>query len=126
MADRTFVWHMDTLTGDGTNQGPSYILDQDYALPGMVRLYAKRAAGNDDLRVDIKANGVSIFEAGRGPMLQKGRQLEEEYDSFLDTIRRLDRYSVLTCDVTNSGGASGITVSLELDAAESEGAYQSS
>ena len=132
MPDRIFIWHLDELTGDGTNQGPSYVLDQDYALPGVVRLYAKRAAGKDSLRVDIKADGVSIFEAAIGnglasvPSIQKGRQIEENWDSFKDTIRRLDRYAVLTLDVLDSGGASGITVSLELDAAASGGAYQRS
>ena len=40
MADRIFVWSIDTITGDGTSQGPAYVLDQDYALPGVVRLYA--------------------------------------------------------------------------------------
>lgn len=132
MADRIFVWSLDTISGDGTGQGPSYVLDQDYALPGKVRLYAKRAPGYNSLRVDIKADGVSIFNAAirsasaSVPSLQKGQQLEEDWDSFLDSIRRLDRYSVLTCDVLDSGGASGITVSLELEAAVSSGAEQAS
>lgn len=123
MVDRIFVWHFDSLTGDGTGQGPAFILDQDYALPGVVRLHAKRAAGYDSLQVDIKADGVSIFPAGSVPSIQKGRTIEEHWDSFLDTIRRLDRYSVLTCDVLDTGGASGITIALELEAAASEGAY---
>lgn len=132
MADRYFVWHINRMEGSGTNQGPAYVLDRDYALPGKVRLYARNAPGYSSLRVDIKADGVSLFEAAVGnypssvPSIQKGRNIEEEWDSFKDSLRRIDRYAVLTCDVLDSGGAGDITVTLELDAAESEGAYQRS
>lgn len=127
-ADRIFVWHMATLTGDGTGQGPAYVLDNDYELPGIVRLYARRAPGYNSLRVDIKADGVSIFNSAvRGqlasvPSIQKGRNIEEEWDSFRDTILRLDKFTVLTCDVLDSGGAGDITVMLELAKADSDGA----
>lgn len=127
MASRILIWHLEELTGDGTSQGPVYILDKDYALPGVVRLYAKRPPGYDSLRVDIKADGVSIFEdavrTGKAsvPSIQKGRNIEERWDSFRDTLRRLDRYTLLTCDVLDSGGAGGITVALELEDAESSG-----
>lgn|SRR3990167_693140 len=130
MADRIMTWHIAGLIGDGVSQGPAYVLDKDYALPGVVRLYAQRAPGYDSLRVDIKADGVSLFEDAIGarpasvPSLQKGRSIEEHWDSFRDSLRRVDRFSVITCDVLDSGGAADITVSLELDEADSEGAYQ--
>lgn len=119
MADRILTWYLETLTGDGTNQGPSYVLDQSYT-PNSVRVHAKRAPGYDSLRVDIKADGISIFPAAIRagvagvPSVQKGSQLEDHWDSFADAPT-LAEFTVVTLDVLDSGGASGITVTLELD-----------
>src|SRR3990167_7795561 len=61
MADRIITWYLPEVTGDGTSQGATYCLDQSYVLPAKVRIHADIAPAGEDLEVDIKDDGVSIF-----------------------------------------------------------------
>ena len=121
MADRVLTWYIDQIEGDGTTAGPVYCLDKNYDLrSAKVRLHAKKAPDAGVLTVDIKDDGVSVFSTASGfPALQKSRQQEEEWDDFSDSLRRIEKFSFVSLDIRSSGGAKGITVSLELNEDES-------
>lgn len=113
MADRILIWYVPTLEGDHTEQGPTHILDRDYT-PLAVHVYAKRAPDADDLTFDIKDDGTSIFSSG-APRLLKGQTLEEVAEDWNADAPLMARHSLISLDLTPSG-ASGITVTLELEA----------
>jgi hypothetical protein len=119
MADRILTWYIDTLTGDSLSAGPVFVLDRAYH-PRVVRIYAKRVPDAGHLSFDIKDDGESIFPNDT-PFLPKGLNLEEVAEDFVSGEDvTLERYSVITLDLTSPNGAAGITVHLELDAAEDE------
>jgi len=61
MSKRILNWYLPEVVGDGTNQGVSYCLEQSYALPAVVRIRAHSVPRGEDLKVDIRADGESIF-----------------------------------------------------------------
>lgn len=116
MADRILDFHAETIVGDGTNQDRAYILDRDYT-PRVLRVHARRAPDAADLQIDIKDDGVSIFT--NRPSLQKGENTQDWWEDFKLTNNAgtvMEKYSVITFDVSQPAGAKGITVSLELEA----------
>ena len=116
MSDRVLTWFIGAVEGDGTSQGPSYVLDDDYE-PVACFLIGKQAADKNGVEVDIKADGVSIFDTR--PTLDQGETNNEAFgDDFTGASGHLGEDSVVTLDVL-TGGA-GITVSLELDRLESD------
>lgn len=120
MADRILDFHAETIIGDGTNQDRAYILDRDYS-PRVLRVHARRAPDATDLQIDIKDDGVSIFT--NRPSLQKGENTQDWWEDFKTTGNEpavMEKYSVITFDVTQPAGAKGITVSLELKAEEQD------
>jgi len=120
MADRIMVWHIETVIGDGTNQGPTFIADKDYS-PHVVRVHAKRAPDAGVLEFDIKDDGVSIFPLDR-PYLRIGSNTEEVAEDWPETTATIARYSLVSLDLVDcGGGAHGITVQLELIADEDDG-----
>lgn len=127
--DRVLTWYIDTLTGDDTEEGPVYIMDRDYDLTtAVVRVHAKHAPDAGVMRVDIMDDGTSIFTT-RFPALQKGRDTLEEWDDFTDPTAsndadRIERFSLVSLKFLESSGAKGVTVSLELNAADGDGSYQ--
>ena len=123
MATRYLEWYVDNITGDGTFQGMVHCVDMDYTLThAKVRIHAKQAPDAGVMSVDIKDDGVSIFDGSRYPNLQKGRQSEEDWDAFSTTASRIEQFSYVSLDILNSAGAKGISVTLEL---EEEAAGQS-
>jgi hypothetical protein len=61
MADRIITFIIPKKTGDGTRQGGTFYIEEDYE-PIAVRVYSRIAPSLGDLEVDIKADGVSIFK----------------------------------------------------------------
>jgi len=116
MTKRIFTWYVEEVVGDGVRQGPTFITDTDYALPGVVRMYAKRSPDSAELTVDINVGGVSIFTAR--PTLQKGQNEMEVWEVFDDAQILIEAEKFISLDVDASGGAKGITVQLELEADE--------
>lgn len=112
MADRILIWYMEQVLGDGTEQGPTYYMEQDYT-PVALRVMAKRSPDGGALTVDIKDDGVSILE--RKARLEKGDKTEADAEELALNPVTIKEGSLVTLDVTTKG-ASGITVQLELNA----------
>lgn len=113
MADRILNWYIEEVLGDGTNQGPSFYLENNYSLPAEVRVYAGKSPDSTDLQIDIKDDGVSLFT--NLPTLQKGANGLDWWEDFNDDLTLMAKYSLITLDITQSGGAKKITVQLELN-----------
>ena len=114
MADRILVWHVDTLTGDHTNAGPTFVLDRDYT-PTIVSICAKSPPNSGNCYMDILDDGVSIFTDINQAILGQGETADVVAAVFPDGSATMEQYSVVTLNLTPSG-ASGITVQLELEA----------
>ena len=112
MADRILNWYIEDPKLDGSSEGIEYILEQSYALPGKVIILAKKAPDGGDLQIDIKDDGVSIFS--QLPTIPKGQSEDTDWDDFDDDQSLLAQYSKVTLVIPQSGGAKGISVSLEL------------
>ncbi len=112
MSDKTLVWYLEEIQRDGTRQGPTFILDEDYGLPGVVKIHAAGAPDADDLIIDIKDDGVSVFT--KQPRLQK-THTSDEWEEFNFSLSKMEKDSLISLDVVQSGGAKRVTVQLELD-----------
>jgi hypothetical protein len=119
MADRVLVWYIDPPVGSVTTpQGPVYVMDQDY---GAIRwtVVAKNPIPSNlnNLEIDIRVEGQSIF--GEAPSIafeDMDLGIEEGDEFFAPLAGNIDKDASVTCHIINTGGASGITVSLELEA----------
>ena len=112
MSDRVLTWFVEGIDRDGTTQGPTFTLDQDYGLPGRVNLQAGQAPDADDVIIDIKDDGVSIFT--RQPRLKKGHT-SDWWEEFNFALSKMEKDSLVSLDVVQSGGVKRLTVELELD-----------
>ena len=112
MADRVMVWYVENIDRDGTEQGPAFYADQDYA-PTALRVMARRVPDADALTVTIKDDGVAIMD--RVGRLPKNKNTEEAAEEFPKEPATIKEGSLVTCDIVPSG-AKGITVQLELEA----------
>lgn len=112
MADRILTWYIPEVVGDGTRQGPTFCMERDYH-PQHVRIYAADAPDADNLEVDIKDDGVSICT--NKPVLLKGQKSEEMGEDFSTNADNvIEKYSWVSLDISQSGGAKKITVQLEV------------
>jgi hypothetical protein len=116
MADRILVWYVDKNTGNGTNEGPSFIMDRDY-VPYVVRTHAKNAPDAGNMEITINDDGASIFSSP--VFLPQNENTEEVVEDWVENATTIEKYSLVTLDL-NPNGAQGITVQLELDAVENE------
>ncbi len=113
MSFRILTWHIPSIVGDGTGQGAVYYLDKDYE-PVAVRIYARTAPNGGDLQIDIKDDGVSIFE-NYGLLTRGNKSTDWGEDFDLNSEKMLmAQGSWITLDIPESGGAGDISVSLEL------------
>lgn len=112
MADRILTWYVDQPEAGSVSQGQIFCLDQDYQLPAVVRFYAKSAPDAADLVLDIKDDGVSIFT--NKPTLQKGQSGQDWWEDFDPSLHNMEKYSWVSLEFSQTGGAKGITVQLEL------------
>ena len=116
MADRILTWFIDQVTGDGTEQGPAYYMDQSYT-PTALRVLAKRAPDKSGgMTIDILDDGVTILS--RSARLFKGDTSDPDAEEFPRNPASIEEGSVVTLSVTPGSGAHGITVHLELTADE--------
>lgn len=112
MSDRILTWYIENPKLDGSSEGMVYLLEQSYALPGKVRIFTRTAPNGGDLQIDIKDDGVSIFS--QLPTIPKGQSEDVDWDDFDDDQSLMKQYSTVTLEIPQSGGAKGISVSLEL------------
>ena len=117
MADRILTWYVENPKNTGS-EGMTYILDRSYALPAIVRIHAGDAPDGDDLEIDIKDDGSSIFT--NLPVLDKGESSTEEEDDFNIGLSMMEQFSLVTLEIPQSGGAKRISVTLELQREFSE------
>lgn len=115
MADRTLVWYIENIIGDGVESGPVFYADQDY-VPVALRVMVKRVPDAGDLTFNIKDDNVSILD--QNARLLKGQATEEEAENFPVAPPTIKEGSLLTLDLVSSGGK-GITIQLELNRADS-------
>ena len=126
MADRILIWHIP----DSPNplSLPRYYMEADY-VPVALRVYADTKPETDDLRIDIRDDGVSIFKNQPSttfttlgqrtttptttPVLIKGDNSEEDAGDFLEDA--LGTGSWISCVIADWAGAKGVTIQLELD-----------
>lgn len=127
---QTYLWH---IPHPGARL-PRYYVKQDIA-PVKLIIMAEQAPGID-CEVDIRDDGVTIF-ADRGlrptskaasrltgtskttAVLPKGATLEEAAEDFVEGVI-IEAGSVLSCHEIDFGGASNITVQLEVEDVEDE------
>ena len=110
---KSLTWNLVGQVNEGARQGPVYRLEADYEF-GAVYLYAGTAPTGRNLIVDIKKDGVSIFDTLK-PSLGIGA-IEDYYAAPLNTLTSLAEGSVLTLDVSAVGnGEPGRDVTVQLD-----------
>lgn len=124
---RILIFHGKESVGDKVRLGATYYLDADYE-PLTVRIYASDAP-EADAKIDIFANGVSIFadnasktfSAATGyntptpvttATLPAGQNTEEYAEDF--ALDMLERGLWVHCNLEDTGGGGNFTVQLEL------------
>ena len=115
---RILVWSLYQLHGDSQAQGPAYYAERDYE-PDACRLYARVAPSGGDLKIDIRADGTSIFTSNYAA-LNKGGNLEEHAEDYQTTEPVIAAGSIVTFHVIETNGASEITCQLEMDSLDDE------
>jgi hypothetical protein len=126
--DKSLTWHFQR----GERRFASYYLDKDYR-PVAARIYAE-GAPTSDFEVDILAEGVSIFAdtvgasqshgttpghenpASTYARLLPGENTETDADNFCTE----DISGWLTLQVGSDGGASNVSVQLDLERVSEE------
>ena len=110
---RYLVWHVPQVRGDDGSQGPVFYADHDYT-PGALRLHARLAPNGADLVVDIRVDGESIL-TDKYAALNKGANLEEHAEDYPSREPMIAEGSVISFHIISTGGAEGITGTLEVD-----------
>ena len=126
MADRVLTWFIRD-TSD-LSWLPRYYMDAEYEKVAL-RVYATKAPITDDLRVDIQADGVSIFQnqssttfttAGQRTttptttgVLVKGDNAEVDAEDFNGDSIPLGSW--VTLSIPDMAGARGVSIHLELE-----------
>lgn len=109
---RILNWH---FTGNPTMQ--SFYADQDYS-PEEVRLFSDFAPGGGVTQVDIRDDGVSIFSDYA--KLSGEQTLEELAGNFPDSTGVIEKGSIISCHIIDTGGASNLNIQLELEELETD------
>jgi len=129
---KVYRWY--TEGSHDQENGGAYYVERDLDSVGAVRIHARQAPDKDDLKIDIKADGVSIFETieyikenfvygetstfekptyTTGITLVKGENKEDSAENFDSGVFPIKAGAWLTMEI-ESNGAKGITVQLEL------------
>lgn len=98
---------------NGQPELPAYYAEQGYNAEN-IRLYSSGAPGKV-CKVDIRDDGVSILS--HYAELSGQETLEELAGVFSSTS--IDEGSVITCHIIDAGGASNLSIQLELESSES-------
>lgn len=125
MADRIMTWHVPDVPFPVSL--PRYYADADFQKDAL-RVYADIAPVEGDLEIDIRADGVSIFQNQPSysfttdgqrintptstAVLIKGENEELDGEDFNDGS--IEEGAWVTCHIENARGAKGITIQLEL------------
>ena len=115
---RILVWSVFQPHGHQVAQGPAYYAEHDYE-PDACRLYARIAPSGGDLKVDIRADGVSIFTSNYAA-LNKGGNLEEHAEDYPTPAPLIAEGSVVTFHIIELNGAVEVTCQLEMDSLDDE------
>lgn len=116
MARRVLTWFIESpgfVTGDTVAGVPSYILDDKYEAIRVV-LHAQQAPGVGGAVIDIKADGVSLFDTSNYPTLPNASTTHFT-ESFAKTLNKLSMDTVVTVHIRSGSTGKGLTVSLELE-----------
>lgn len=109
---RYLTWHIDHRRGGDASQGPLYYADHDYT-PGAFRILARQVPATE-LRVDIRDDGVSIFNLGYAE-LTRGETLEENAEDYPAEVAVIAEGSVISLHVVRTGEADDFTCELEVE-----------
>lgn len=117
---RYLIWHIPhgLARGGDASQGPVFYADHDYT-PEAFRLYAQRAPEGGDLKVDIRADGVSIFSSEYAT-LNRGGNLEEHAEDYPAAEPSIAEGSAISFHIIEKAGAEGITGQLEIESLSDE------
>jgi len=115
---RILVWHLPRFKDGDSSQGPRYYADADY-LPGAVRLHARQAPADGDLKVDIRDDGTSIFTSNYAA-LNKDGTLEENAEDYPAAQPFINEGSAITLHVMEMANSEDITCELELYSVDDE------
>lgn len=97
---------------NGQPEMTAYYAEQGYS-PENIRLYSSAAPGRT-CKVDIRDDGVSILS--HYAELSGQETLEDLAGVFSST--GIDEGSVITCHIIDAGGASNLSIQLELEPSE--------
>ena len=115
---RILVWSVFQPHGYQTAQGPAYYAEHDYE-PDACRLYAQIAPSGGNLKVDIRADGTSIFTTNYAA-LNKGGNLEEHAEDYPTPAPLIAEGSVVTFHIIALNGAAELTCQLEMESLDEE------
>lgn len=109
---RTYVWFVPGTVAVGTEQGPTFRIDEACTILD-VRLHVKTAPTDADLIVDINDGGSTVFSTK--PEIDASGTVEDDNHSFSDTA--LADNTELTMDVDQVGSTvagEDLTVEIEV------------
>ena len=112
MSRRIINWHF-----AGNSDMPAYYAETDYS-PEQIRLYSPNALGAGVCQVDIRDDGVSILEDYA--KLSGEQTLEELAGNFASDKPTIEAGSVITCHIVDPGGASSLSIQLEMESLADE------
>lgn len=108
---RTLVWYVEQIVGDGTEQGPVFIVERDYT-PAALRVNVKKAPDAGDMTFTVRDDGASILT--RSARVLKNTEAESAADDWGTAPAVIAEGSLVSLDIV-ANGAKGITVELDLD-----------
>ena len=111
MIHRILNWHF-----SGDLDMPAFYAERDYE-PTNIRLYARNAPSGT-CKVDIRDDGVSIL--ADYAKLEGSDNLEEDAEDFPAIHPLIEKGSIITCHIIETGGAGDVSVQLELESADGE------
>ena len=112
MSKRILNWHF-----TGNPDMLACYAEEDYS-PEHIRLYSPNALGAGVCEVDIRDDGVSILEDYA--KLSGEQTLEELAGNFASDKPTIEQGSVITCHIVDPGGASSLSIQLEMESLADE------
>lgn len=110
---RYLEWYLESLSGSG-EQGMAHYVSEPLT-PERLVIRARNAPTLGECVVDVLKNGVSIFDDV--PSLSQGETLDE-YGTDFNSTYELEESDVVTLQVSSTGGASILSVTLVCEAVD--------
>lgn len=95
----------------------AYYAEEDCS-PEQIRLYSPNAPGKNPCQVDIRDDGTSILESYAE--LSGEQTLEELAGNYANNKPNIEKGSVVTCHIVETGGAGSISIQLVLESIADE------